>query len=113
MCVWWSVFEMRDKSSDPFLLSCQTLRIGTFCQSKLRGDGAKEPDTGLSLASSSLLFQPGQLRALHPEKEQIRGTWGTEGEATRRRNSNFWKLPWKQTKILSFTHVPPPHPPCN
>ena len=33
VCVWWSVFELRGESSNPFLPSYQTLRMGTFCQS--------------------------------------------------------------------------------
>lgn len=69
----WSVSELRGKSSDPFIPSSQTLRIGTFCQSKLKGHGAEGPATALNLPNSSLLLDPGQLRAVHPEEEQIRG----------------------------------------
>lgn len=76
MCAWWSVSDLRGKSSNPFLPSCQTFRIGTFCQSKLKGPGAEGPGTGVSLPNSSLLLQPGQVRALHPGKKQIRGNWG-------------------------------------
>lgn len=87
MCVWWSVFEMRDKSSDPFLPSCQTLRIGTFCQSKLRGDGARgqtldlawqAPAYSFSLANSGLCTlkrikfgKPGEQRVKPPGEETV------------------------------------------
>ena len=63
VCVWWSVFELRGESSNPFLPSCQTLRIGTLCQSQLKGYGAEGLGTGVRLPNSGLassgLFTPG------------------------------------------------------
>ena len=54
VCVWCSVFELRGESNNPFLPCRHILRMETFCQSQLKGYGAKGLGTGVRLPNSSL-----------------------------------------------------------